>query len=98
LGTVLGALIVTVLVTELAGGYAACALIVVLGAVAFVLFTPDARLPVAFRPDRKLTQTLRNLWISPRAHPDFGWGWATHFLINLGNALGTLYLLYFLGD
>ena len=31
-------------------------------------------------------------------HPDFGWGWATHFLVNLGNALGTLYLLYFLAD
>jgi MFS family permease len=34
--------------------------------------------------------------VSPRAYPDFGWGWPTHFLINLGNDLGTLYLLYFL--
>jgi MFS family permease len=34
--------------------------------------------------------------VSPRAYPDFAWGWATHFLINLGNDLGTLYLLYFL--
>ena len=39
---------------------------------------------------------LRRLWVSPRQYPDFGWAWLTHFLINLGNALGTLYLLYFL--
>ena len=36
------------------------------------------------------------LWLSPRPYPDFAWGWATHFLVNLGNDLGTLYLLYFL--
>jgi len=36
------------------------------------------------------------LWVSPRAYPDFAWGWVTHFLVNLGNDLGTLYLLYFL--
>ncbi|MEN3362256.1 MAG: hypothetical protein V7637_6238, partial [Mycobacteriales bacterium] len=28
----------------------------------------------------------------------FGWAWLTRFLISLGNALGTLYLLYFLRD
>ena len=37
-------------------------------------------------------------WISPRLHPDFGWAWLTRFLVNLGNALGLLYLLYFLQD
>jgi MFS family permease len=98
LGTVLGTLIVTVLITGLAGGYVACAVLVVLGGLAFVAFTKDARLPAAFRPTGSLGSALRNLWISPRAFPDFAWGWATHFLINLGNALGTLYLLYFLSD
>lgn len=33
-----------------------------------------------------------------RGNPDFGWAWLTRFLISLGNALGTLYLLYFLRD
>jgi MFS family permease len=98
LGTVLGALIVTVLITKLAGGYLACAVIVVVGAIAFIVCTPDARLPVAFRPPGSLRAGLGNLWISPRRFPDFAWGWTTHFLINLGNALGTLYLLYFLSD
>ncbi|HVV23730.1 MAG TPA: MFS transporter, partial [Pseudonocardiaceae bacterium] len=98
LGTVLGALIVTVLITRLSGGYLACAVIVVVFAIAFIVFTPDARLPVAFRPAGSVAAGLRNLWISPRRFPDFAWGWSTHFLINLGNALGTLYLLYFLSD
>ena len=38
------------------------------------------------------------MWISPRRHPDFAWAWGTRFLVQLGNALGTLYLLYFLQD
>ena len=41
---------------------------------------------------------LAGFWISPRRHPDFAWAWITRFLINLGNALATLYLLYFLRD
>lgn len=98
LGTVLGTLVVTVVITRLAGGYVACGVLVVLGGLAFVAFTRDARLPAAFRPTGSILTGLRNLWISPRVFPDFAWGWATHFLINLGNALGTLYLLYFLSD
>ncbi|MEV6603390.1 MFS transporter [Kutzneria sp. NPDC051319] len=98
LGTVAGAALVSVVITSLAGGYAACAVLVVLGALAFVRFTPDAALPRRFRPGGGLRQMLGALWISPAKHPDFGWGWGTHFMVNLGNALGTLYLLYFLAD
>jgi MFS family permease len=98
LGTVLGAVLVTVVVTSLPGGYLVCAAVVLLGAVAFVLCTPDAALPPAFRPAGKVREILANLWISPRAHPDFGWAWCCHFMIMLGNALGTLFLLFFLRD
>ncbi|WP_020663504.1 MFS transporter [Amycolatopsis benzoatilytica] len=100
LGTVLGAVVVVVLL-GLAGlplGYAACAVIVLAGAAAFVLRTPDARLPVELRPSSRIREVLADLWVSPRRHPDFGWAWACHFMINLGNALGTLYLLFFLKD
>ncbi len=96
LGTVLGALIVTVIITRMAAGYAACAVIVIAGAAAFALRTTDESLPVEHRPQVTISVALRRLWVSPRAYPDFGWGWLTHFLINLGNDLGTLYLLYFL--
>lgn len=100
LGTVLGAVVVVVML-DLAGlplGYAACAAIVLAGAAAFVLRTPDARLPVAYRPSARTRDVLANLWISPRRHPDFAWAWGCHFMIGLGNAFGTLYLLFFLKD
>ncbi|RAS68044.1 MFS transporter [Lentzea atacamensis] len=90
LGTLAGAVVVTELVSGLPAGYLACAVIVVAGALFFVLRTPDTKL--VEKPVR-LT-----LWISPREHPDFAWAWLGHFMLNVGNALGTLYLLFFLGD
>lgn len=96
LGTVLGALLVTVIITRMSAGYAACAVIVVGFAAAFTLRTKDEPLPAELKPEQAVSTSLRRLWISPRAYPDFAWGWATHFLVNLGNDLGTLYLLYFL--
>ena len=98
LGTVLGAFIVTVLITRMTAGYAACAVILVACASLFVFRTPDEPLPAEFRPELPVKTALRRLWVSPRRYPDFGWGWLTHFMVNLGNDLGTLYLLYFLAD
>lgn len=98
LGTVLGAVLVTVLVTTVPGGYLACAGLVLGGALLFILRTRDTPLPRAFRPTGGLRTTMANLWVSPRRYPDFGWAWSCHFMIGLGNALGTLYLLFFLGD
>ena len=96
LGTVLGALLVTVIITRMSAGYVACAVIVVGFAAAFTLRTTDETLPAEYKPDHPVSAALRRLWVSPRAYPDFAWGWVTHFLVNLGNDLGTLYLLYFL--
>jgi MFS family permease len=100
LGTVLGALVV-VIVLGIAGlplAYAVCAGVVVVGAAFFVLRTPDARLPIESRPPWVLRRVLRDFWVSPRKYPDFAWAWSCHFMINLGNAFGTLYLLFFLQD
>ncbi|HWG02011.1 MAG TPA: MFS transporter, partial [Trebonia sp.] len=60
--------------------------------------TPDDALPAGWRPAATGRSLLASLWVSPRQYPDFGWAWLTHFLVNLGNDLGTLYLLYFLAD
>lgn len=90
LGTLLGALVVAELVTGLQAGYLTCAAIVLAGALFFVMRTPDTQLVV--KPVRP------TLWISPREHPDFAWAWLGHFMLNLGNAFGTLYLYFFLTD
>ena len=51
LGTVLGALLVTVIITRMSAGYVACAVIVVGFAAAFTLRTPDEPLPVEYKPE-----------------------------------------------
>ncbi|WP_370094925.1 MFS transporter [Streptacidiphilus sp. MAP12-20] len=98
LGLVLGALITTMLVTGVWSGYGLLALLTVALALPFVLRHPEPALPRALRPVFDARAFARTLWVSPRLHPDFGWAWLTRFLINLGNALGTLYLLYYLTD
>ncbi|MGW0434231.1 MFS transporter [Micromonospora sp. NPDC003197] len=98
LGLVLGAVLVTTLVSGNAAGYAAVAVAVLLLAVPFTLLTADDPLPRTHRPPLRWRELLAGMWVSPRRHPDFAWAWGTRFLVQVGNALGTLYLLYFLTD
>jgi MFS family permease len=93
LGLVVGAVLVTTLVTGVATGYVAMAVLLVLLSVPFALATPDDPLPPAERRGRTALW-----WAVFRGHPDFAWAWGTRFLVQLGNAMGTLYLLYFLTD
>ncbi|MEU4774972.1 MFS transporter [Micromonospora sp. NPDC023644] len=98
LGLVLGVVLVTAVVSGTAAGYLAMAAAVLLLALPFALLTADDPLPRTHRPALRWRALLASMWISPRRHPDFGWAWITRFLVQLGNALGTLYLLYFLTD
>lgn len=98
LGLVLGAVLVTAVITGNAAGYLAIAVAILLLSLPFALFTPDEPLPRTHRPVVRARALLASMWISPRQHPDFAWAWITRFLVQLGNALGTLYLLYFLTD
>jgi MFS family permease len=98
LGLVLGAVLVTAVVTGNAAGYLAIAVAILLLSLPFALLTPDEPLPRTHRPVLRTRALLASMWISPRRHPDFAWAWITRFLVQLGNALGTLYLLYFLSD
>src|SRR5699024_9949522 len=45
-----------------------------------------------------LRTAVQGLWVNPRAHPDFAWGFGGRLLVNLGNAFGTTELLFFLRD
>ncbi|MFI5696526.1 MFS transporter [Kribbella sp. NPDC051586] len=96
---VLGALVGTALAAAFdnyALGYVACAAFLVLSVVPYLLRSHDVQL--AERPAFVLRDFLHGFWISPRQYPDFGWAWLTRFLFNVGNALGTLYLFYYLQD
>ncbi|MFD7445627.1 MFS transporter [Streptomyces sp. NPDC059909] len=100
LGLVVGAVLVTMVVTGTTAGYLLLAVLVVLSALPFVLLTRDPRVTREAREGAGRTRAVRlaDFWVSPRAYPDFGWAWLTRFLVMLGNAIGTLYLLYFLKD
>ncbi|MDJ1130450.1 MFS transporter [Streptomyces iconiensis] len=79
-------------------GYLACALFTVLAVAPYVLLRQDTPLPAARRPPFSWRGFAAGFWIDPRVHRDFGWAWLTRFLINLGNALALLYLLYYFRD
>ncbi|GIG87444.1 MFS transporter [Plantactinospora endophytica] len=98
LGLVVGAVLVTAVFTGNAAGYLATAAVVLVLALPFALVTPDDVLPRTHRSPIRPAALLRSMWISPRGYPDFAWAWGTRFLVQVGNALGTLYLLYFLKD
>jgi MFS family permease len=98
LGVVLGVALVSFVVTDLDGGIVLTAALLVVLTIPFVVWLRDPRLERADLPPFVLLAWLRGFWVSPRRYPDFAWAWITRFLMMLGNALATLYLLFFLQD
>lgn len=96
MGTVLGLALVLALVLTTFVGYALVAVLLVVLVVPFVLLVPDEVLPRVLRAPFTLGSLVRGFWINPIRFPDFGWTLLGRILVNLGNALGTTLLLYFL--
>jgi MFS family permease len=97
-GIVLGVALVTLVLKQLVPGLVLVAILLVVLVMPFVLRVHDPQLDVAHREPFALWPFVKGFWVSPRLYPDFGWAWITRFLMQLGNALATLYLLYFLQD
>jgi MFS family permease len=95
LGIVLGLVLVTGLGGGPGRGYVALAVVLVVVALPWLLRSRDSA-PVG-RP-QSFADALRATWEAPTRHPDYAWAFAGRLLVNLGNALGTTYLLYFLTD
>ncbi|HET9021983.1 MAG TPA: MFS transporter [Ornithinibacter sp.] len=83
---------------SIAAGYLTIAAVLVATTLPYAVDSRDIALPRELRPAFRWGAFLRSFWVSPRQHPDFGWAWITRFLMNLGNALLILYLLYYLKD
>ncbi|WP_233550970.1 MFS transporter [Amnibacterium setariae] len=96
-GTILGLLLIEALALPRAGSYAVVAVVLVALVLPLLVTVPDAPARDA-RPRLRLAQITGSLWIDPRTHPDFAWTLAGRLLVNLGNALGTSLLLYFLSE
>ena len=96
IGTILGLVLVTSLALSQFLGYAVVAGLVVLLVLPFLILVPDAVLPPESRQPFTMSQLIAGFWISPVKYPDFGWTLLGRILVNLGNALGTTLLLYFI--
>jgi MFS family permease len=83
---------------SIAVGYLSTAGVLVVVSLPYLLDSRDISLDPALREPFEPGRFVRSFWISPRQHPDFAWAWITRFLMNLGNALVILYLLYYLKD
>ncbi len=83
---------------SIAAGYLTSAGLLLLTAAPYVLRSRDVPLRPQERTPFVLGPFVRSFWVSPRLHPDFAWAWLTRFLVNLGNSLVVLYLLYYLDD
>jgi MFS family permease len=84
---------IAVAVGGLAAGYLVCAGFLLVATVPYLLLRRDT---VLTEVPPKLR--WRDFWISPRRYPDFGWAWLTRFLVNLGNSIAIVYLLFYLQD
>jgi MFS family permease len=94
LGLLVGLVLLAEVVTGTASGYLVLTVAVVIFSVPFVLRYRDSP-PGEERPPLNVRAMLEAMWVSPRAHPDFAWAFGGRVAVNIGNALGTTYLLYF---
>jgi len=95
-GTVLGILLVLELSLGQVLGYTVVAVLLIVLVIPFLVVTKDEVLPKVLRAPFSLPILVKGFWINPVAHPDFGWTLLGRILVNLGNALGTTLLLYFI--
>ncbi len=96
IGLVLGLVVIDGLGLDTMTGYLVMAGVVVVLVTPFLLLAPDAPLAEEDRPKLTVRALLAGFWISPRKHPDFGWTLLGRVLVNVGNALGTTLLFFFL--
>ncbi|XAS71939.1 MFS transporter [Micrococcaceae bacterium Sec5.1] len=97
-GILAGAVIAAVVAGNFAAGYLVCAAALLAGVVLYLFKNDDQPLPAQARPPFSLVRFFQGFWVSPKRYPDFAWAWLTRLLVNIGNHMVTLYLLFFLSD
>jgi MFS family permease len=97
-GILIGAVIAAVVSGNFGLGYLVCAAALIAGIALYFFKSDDVTLPAEARPPFSLAVFARGFWISPVLYPDFAWAWLTRLLVNIGNHMVTLYLLFFLTD
>jgi hypothetical protein len=94
LGLLVGLAVMTQVVTGTGGGYVVLTIAVIVLSLPFVMRYRDSG-ALAGPPPLTARTLAEAMWVSPRQHPDFAWAFGGRVMVNVGNALGTTYLLYF---
>jgi MFS family permease len=97
-GILAGAIIAAAVAGNFAAGYVFCAIALLAGVVLYFFKNDDVPVPAQAMPPFSVAGFLRSFWISPVRYPDFAWAWLTRLLVNIGNHMVTVYLLFFLKD
>jgi MFS family permease len=102
MGITTGILLGTAVGAAVAGnfplGYVICGALLLVSVVPYLAAAHDEPLPRSALEPFALGRFLASFWVSPRRYPDFAWAWVTKLLVNVGNHMVLLYLLYFLTD
>lgn len=93
---VIGGITVAALPLPVWGHYAVLSGLILLILLPVLLLMPDPVVPVAVRERRPPLEVLKQFWVSPRRYPNFALVFASRALVNLGNAMGTTVLLFFI--
>ncbi|WP_245723473.1 MFS transporter [Paramicrobacterium humi] len=77
-------------------GYLVLAVAILVLGLPTAALLPDEPAPLGMAESTGVRRLLSRLWVNPLAHPDFAWVIVGRVLVNIGNALGTALLLFFL--
>ncbi|GAA4367644.1 MFS transporter [Paeniglutamicibacter cryotolerans] len=97
-GIMLGSVVGFVITGNIAVGYFICAVALAVSVIPYMIKPDDPELPESARPPFAWRSFLSGFWINPAHNPDFGWAWLTRFMMNVGNQMTIVYLLFFLTD
>ena len=98
LGILTGAVFGAVVSGNFMVGYWLCAAALLLSVLPYLFHRNDPTLPKSELEAFRLRVFIKGFYISPFTYPDFAWAWLTRFLVNVGNQLTIVYLLFFLRD
>ncbi|PRY39635.1 MFS transporter [Umezawaea tangerina] len=97
-GGILGAVFAALLADDVFLAWTSLAGVLVLAAVLLAVLDRDDS-TLGDRPEPLTWKHFRSAyWVSPTRYPDFAWAFAGRFLMNLGYAMTTTYMLYILQD
>ena len=98
IGAIVGVVLVGGLLVGDAARYTAIGVVVLMALAPFALGLKDAPLAPGERPPFRWRTFLSELWVDPRAHPDFALAWVSRFMVLVAITLTQCYMLFYLQD